>query len=52
MPESSRNTASPSVSFGPGSIRQAHTRDEWIRLRDLEEGKNRFRKILDLLSAA
>ncbi len=39
----------PSISFGPGSIKQAHTKDEWIRLEDLEEGKKRFIKILELL---
>ncbi len=28
----------PSVVFGPGNIAQAHTRDEWISLRSLEDG--------------
>jgi acetylornithine deacetylase/succinyl-diaminopimelate desuccinylase family protein len=28
----------PSVVFGPGDIAQAHTADEWISLRQLEEG--------------
>ena len=27
----------PSVVFGPGSIRQAHSADEWIELRQVEE---------------
>jgi acetylornithine deacetylase len=26
----------PSVVFGPGDIRQAHTRDEWINLSEVE----------------
>jgi acetylornithine deacetylase/succinyl-diaminopimelate desuccinylase-like protein len=39
----------PSISFGPGSITQAHTKDEWIRLKELEEGKKRFIQILKLL---
>ena len=29
----------PSVAFGPGSIAQAHTRDEWISLTSLERAK-------------
>ena len=28
----------PSVVFGPGNIRQAHTRDEWITLASLDRG--------------
>ncbi|MFN2164682.1 MAG: M20 family metallopeptidase, partial [Anaerolineae bacterium] len=28
----------PSVVFGPGDIAQAHTRDEWIATRQLEQG--------------
>lgn len=42
----------PSIAFGPGSIKQAHTRDEWIDLDQLEEGKNRFLKMLQLLEQA
>ncbi len=30
-------TGVPTVVFGPGSIRQAHTADEWIRLEQLEK---------------
>jgi len=26
----------PSVVFGPGSIQQAHTKDEWIEISQLE----------------
>jgi acetylornithine deacetylase len=29
---------SPSVVFGPGSIDQAHTADEWIEIESLERG--------------
>ena len=29
----------PSVLFGPGDIAQAHTADEWISLRQLEQGR-------------
>lgn len=32
----------PSVAFGPGDIRQAHTRDEFITEQDLEAGANAF----------
>jgi acetylornithine deacetylase/succinyl-diaminopimelate desuccinylase-like protein len=30
----------PSVVFGPGDIAQAHTPDEWISLKQLDQGKN------------
>jgi acetylornithine deacetylase/succinyl-diaminopimelate desuccinylase-like protein len=30
----------PSVVFGPGDIAQAHTADEWISLKSLEQGKD------------
>ncbi len=33
----------PAVCVGPGSIAQAHTKDEFILLRDLEEGTEFFR---------
>jgi acetylornithine deacetylase/succinyl-diaminopimelate desuccinylase-like protein len=34
----------PAVCIGPGSIAQAHTKDESILLRDLEEGEKFFRR--------
>jgi acetylornithine deacetylase/succinyl-diaminopimelate desuccinylase family protein len=34
----------PAVCIGPGSIAQAHTKDEYILLRDLEEGAEFFRR--------
>ena len=34
----------PAVCIGPGSIAQAHTKDEFILLRDLEEGAEFFRR--------
>lgn len=36
----------PSICFGPGSIDQAHTADEFIRISDLEEGAAFFRRWL------
>ncbi len=36
----------PAVALGPGSIEQAHTRDEFIRLSDLEDGYKRFLKFI------
>jgi acetylornithine deacetylase/succinyl-diaminopimelate desuccinylase family protein len=36
----------PSVAFGPGSISQAHTKDEFILLRDLELGVAAYLKFL------
>ena len=35
---------SPAVCIGPGSIAQAHTKDEFILLSDLEEGERFFRR--------
>ena len=32
----------PSICAGPGSIDQAHTKDEWIRIQDLENGVTFF----------
>jgi acetylornithine deacetylase len=32
----------PSVCLGPGSINQAHTKDEFIQISDLEAGHNYF----------
>jgi len=34
----------PAVCVGPGSIAQAHTKDEFIRLADLEDGTEFFRR--------
>jgi len=39
----------PSVVFGPGDIAQAHTVDEWISLRSLENGKNSLLRFLKTL---
>jgi acetylornithine deacetylase/succinyl-diaminopimelate desuccinylase-like protein len=39
----------PAVALGPGSIAQAHTKDEWIAVDDLEKGVAFFRRFLDLL---
>ena len=33
----------PAIAIGPGSIAQAHTRDEWIAVADLEKGVEFFR---------
>jgi acetylornithine deacetylase/succinyl-diaminopimelate desuccinylase-like protein len=37
----------PSVCIGPGSIAQAHTKDEFIALNDLEHGAAFFRRWID-----
>ncbi len=39
----------PSVAFGPGSIAQAHTVDEFISLHDLAAGTDAYAKMLGLL---
>lgn len=39
----------PSVVFGPGDIAQAHTRDEWISLAQLERGKAQLLQFLRAL---
>ena len=36
----------PAVAFGPGSIRQAHTVDEYIKINDLNEGARRYSRFL------
>ncbi len=36
----------PAIAIGPGSIAQAHTKDEWIALADLEAGVEFFVKFL------
>jgi len=38
--------------MGPGSIAQAHTADEWISLKELEDGTQRFTALLEQLEAA
>jgi acetylornithine deacetylase/succinyl-diaminopimelate desuccinylase-like protein len=37
----------PAICIGPGSIAQAHTKDEFILLRDLEDGADFFRRWID-----
>lgn len=41
---------SPAVAMGPGSIAQAHTKDEWISTDDLSEGAAFFEKFLRSLA--
>lgn len=36
----------PAIAIGPGSIAQAHTKDEFIAVKDLEEGVAFFKKFL------
>ncbi len=36
----------PAIALGPGSIAQAHTRDEWIAIADLEKGAQFFTRFL------
>ncbi len=42
----------PAVCIGPGSIAQAHTKDEFISLHDLEEGAHFFRRWIDVAEKA
>lgn len=37
----------PSVACGPGSIAQAHTKDEFLTIADLEDGANFYRRFLE-----
>jgi acetylornithine deacetylase len=39
----------PSVCIGPGSIDQAHTADEFLRVEDLLEGVNHFSRFVESL---
>ena len=39
----------PAVAIGPGSIAQAHTKDEWIEVVELERGVAFFREFLTRL---
>ncbi|MEI6715815.1 MAG: M20 family metallopeptidase [Verrucomicrobiota bacterium] len=41
---------SAAIAMGPGSIAQAHTKDEWIAVDDLIQGAEFFEKFLRLLS--
>jgi acetylornithine deacetylase/succinyl-diaminopimelate desuccinylase-like protein len=36
----------PSVVFGPGDIAQAHTEDEWVELKELEEARGMLARFL------
>lgn len=36
----------PSLVYGPGSIAQAHTRDEWVLLTQLEEASRTYERLL------
>jgi acetylornithine deacetylase/succinyl-diaminopimelate desuccinylase-like protein len=42
----------PAICIGPGSIAQAHTKDEFIRLSELEEGVDFFRRWIELSEAS
>ena len=46
------NCGAPTVVFGPGSIDQAHTKDEWVELQQLELATAVLRDFLISLSAA
>ena len=39
----------PAVAAGPGSITQAHTKDEWLSVADLQEGVEFYRQFLQAL---
>jgi acetylornithine deacetylase/succinyl-diaminopimelate desuccinylase-like protein len=43
---------SPAIAMGPGSIAQAHTKDEWIALEDLEKGASFFEAFLRSLKVS
>ena len=43
-------TGTPSIALGPGSIRQAHTANEYIRLSDLEKGRKCYLAVLKILA--
>lgn len=45
------SSQTPAVAIGPGSIAQAHTKDEYIRVRDLEDGVRGFLRIFEALAA-
>jgi acetylornithine deacetylase/succinyl-diaminopimelate desuccinylase-like protein len=39
----------PAIALGPGSIAQAHTKDEWIEIAELEKGATFWMKWLKAL---
>jgi acetylornithine deacetylase/succinyl-diaminopimelate desuccinylase-like protein len=39
-------SGTPAIALGPGSIAQAHTKDEWIAVRDLDDGVAFFREFI------
>lgn len=39
----------PAIALGPGSIAQAHTKDEWLTVEDLEQGVTFFEQFLGKL---
>lgn len=41
----------PAVVFGPGSIRQAHTKDEWIGLDALDRGRDILKRFISQVNA-
>lgn len=44
------NAGLPSVCIGPGSIDQAHTKDEFIQIDDLQQGENYFTELIRSLA--
>ena len=42
----------PAVALGPGSIAQAHTKDEFIRTDDLQAGVALYRRFLESLASS
>lgn len=46
------SVGTPSIAMGPGSIAQAHTEDEWLKVEDLERGAEFFAAFLQRLGAA
>jgi acetylornithine deacetylase/succinyl-diaminopimelate desuccinylase-like protein len=42
----------PSICIGPGNIEQAHTKDEFIHVRDLEDGAEFFRRWISVAERA
>jgi acetylornithine deacetylase/succinyl-diaminopimelate desuccinylase-like protein len=43
-------SGTPAIAIGPGSIAQAHTKDEFIRIQDLEDGAAFFTRFIQQLS--